>query len=248
MVQTNDTILEQDSTLNAFYADYQSNSTVVKMDELKERVLDLMHNEETEETYEALVTDIGNLTTGNTMEANMKNYIFQYVNHHFNIHTIVGKGESTDTVTAKEKIWDIAEQCIFEGGPSVLEARAFLTIDSLELLNHAWTDSCSTSGSSKKGLDDNKLKANEDEKVQATLDYRLIPNLLAGNRTATLQLGGDEHGYVEIFSITGIRMEIHRVAEGSNTLNLHELPSGVFIYKVTIGSEERNKDKLVILD
>ena len=82
------------------------------------------------------------------------------------VQTIVGKGESTDTVTAKEMIWDIAEQCILEGGPSELEGRAFLTIDSLDLLNYAWNDSCGGSGSSKRGLDD-KPEESEVKQVPA---------------------------------------------------------------------------------
>ena len=234
----NDTILEQESMLNSFFVGYQNNSAVVKLEVLKQRVVDFLDGN-SDETYSVLSSDIKAVSAGLSQEANIKDYVLYYLQYN----------EGVNPDNALIHIWEIATQCLFEGGPSVLEARAFLTIDSLELLNYAWEDSCDSEGggSSKWSGTLNQEETKEQEEKSISLDYRLIPNLFNGNRTATILLGMKETGFVEIYNITGSLVKKYEINEGSNNMDLRELYGGVFIYKVIVNQEEKRKDKLVVL-
>ncbi|MDX2003291.1 MAG: T9SS type A sorting domain-containing protein, partial [Chitinophagales bacterium] len=79
-------------------------------------------------------------------------------------------------------------------------------------------------------------------------DYRLIPNLFNGDRSARIVLGNEEEGVVEIYAMDGRLVSTYKVRGGVNTINLgNGIPTGVFVYKVWIGNEIKTNGKLVIV-
>ncbi len=142
---------------------------------------------------------------------------------------------------------DIADQCLFYGGPAVLEARALLTARDTSLWFYGWEDSCITVGSKTNELERHQQ---QEEKLQEDWDYRLIPNLFQGDKTAIITLQHEEQGSVEVYNIQGMLVGIYKVGEGSNVLALDKSinSAGVYIYKVFVGNELRYTDKLVVVE
>ena len=79
--------------------------------------------------------------------------------------------------------------------------------------------------------------------------YQLVPNLYKDNFTARITLGEDESGLVEIYTIDGRLMGMHKIASGIHQLDLSSdgLVAGVYLYKVTIGNETKTNGKLVVV-
>lgn len=185
--------------------------------------------------YAELNSEIGDVSTDNDMDGNMKGYLGLYLYSAKNGIT----GEITSAVNS------IAEQCVYDGGPSVLEARAFMVGQDLSLLNYDWDTLCTSGGGYKMARGETK----DSIMAKQSLDYRLIPNLYKDNFTARITLGADESGEVQIYAMDGRLMGQHSVTSGSNQLDLVNdgLIGGVYIYRVIVNGQIKNNGKLVVV-
>lgn len=141
-------------------------------------------------------------------------------------------------------IEDIAKECVFYSGPSVVEARTFMTIDSLGRIGYNWEENCNSS-QNKQG----NLGKDEIQTIEEQWDYKLHPNLLEGSSDVSIYLKKGETGIVEVYDLLGEMQGSYKVSEGTNTLSLSKIyRRGLLIYRVIILGEIKTVDKLIILD
>lgn len=103
-------------------------------------------------------------------------------------------------------------------------------------------------GSPKRELDE-LVKEYEGDTTDAvrTLNYKLIPTLIAGEMYGMITLGNGETGELFIYSIYGKEEGKYRLTEGTNKIPLNSLNlvQGIYLYKVSANGEVKNKDKIV---
>jgi hypothetical protein len=64
----------------------------------------------------------------------------------------------------------------------------------------------------------------------------------------TIELARDAEGRVELYTIDGKQIGNYRVKTGSNLIELKDLGSGIYFYRVWINNNLNNTSKLVILE
>jgi len=227
-----DSILEQDSVIANFVNEYKSTATV-KLDSVRWEINELRQQTYSATTYNLLEDRLEAIETNNDIDATTKEYSKRILE----LHKFQNSSE------LKGIIEDIAKECVFYSGPSVLEARSFMTIDSLGKIGLDWEGNCSGSGNK------TEFSKPDNNTEEARTDYRLHPNLILGNAEARITLMKGEDGIVEVFDFLGVRIAAYTVSEGENTLSLnHFYRSGLFIYQVTVNGKLKITDKLIFLD
>jgi hypothetical protein len=156
-------------------------------------------------------------------------------------------------VSLNNAVTAVANWCMFQGGPGVLEARAWLLRNQLNQDFLQWEDSCYTSPPQRIGRFENEEENLVENQLQATslIDnkkYYLHPNPTKTGFGATIELAQDAEGRVELYTIDGKQIGNYRVKTGSNLIELKDLGSGIYFYRVWINNNLNNTSKLVILE
>ncbi|MDX2003301.1 MAG: T9SS type A sorting domain-containing protein [Chitinophagales bacterium] len=235
-LQGEDSLLQAEPVLDSFMKAY-GNSAYAQLEGLRYEVEKLEADTFDLNRYNDLRAEIGKVITANDIEDNMKTYLDLYVQ--------VLKGVGVNELEGM--IQQLAEECAFYGGPSVLDARVYAISKDLSLASYEWEDSC-TGGSYKL-----YYEASTEQKPLTTEvpkpDYRLIPNLFNGERSARIVIANSEQGAVDIYAMDGHLINDYKLKEGANNIMLPQgMSKGVYIYKVTINNEYRATGKLVIVN
>ncbi len=140
----------------------------------------------------------------------------------------------------KGQINTLANRCVFNYGPAVWMARAFMIQDSSELINKNWEANCTAQP--RRAIRD---RSDEDDFV--TYDYKIHPTLIGSELRGNITLQKDEEGYVELYNTIGSKVGVLYVVEGRNELVLPtKINNGLIIYRVYIKNKLVKTDKLII--
>jgi len=228
-----DSIFEQDSIIEDFVEEYKTTATA-KLDSVRWEINELRQKAYDAETYNLLEDKLEDVQTSNDIDATTKEYSKR----------VLELLKFPNSNELKGIIEDIAKECVFYSGPSVVEARTFMTIDSLGRIGYNWEENCNSS-QNKQG----NLGKDEIQTIEEQWDYKLHPNLLEGSSDVSIYLKKGETGIVEVYDLLGEMQGSYKVSEGTNTLSLSKIyRRGLLIYRVIILGEIKTVDKLIILD
>ncbi len=229
-------LVKEDTVFSNFMYEYSQTATP-RLDTIKFDIEQYASKKQFDETaFTSLKERIENVSTTNLIEANMKSYADYYLE--------LTSGENVEELI--EQIRNIAEECLFFGGPSVLEARALVTADSLELLNYDWETGCYGGEGSKTATTEEK--ENVKISVQSAEFYKLIPTIIEGNMSGRIELAANEKGVLVLLSSQGIKAASYILNEGLNEIVLNNLSSsGMYFYKVYVAGEMKNTDKIIFI-
>jgi hypothetical protein len=126
--------------------------------------------------YYDLLAEINALQSANTIESSAKQYAKNLLD--------VKHGSATNEM--KGQINTLANRCVFNYGPAVWMARAYMIQDSSQLINKEWEANCTTQP--RKAIRDRN-----DEEDFVTYDYKIHPTLIGSELRGniTLQEGID---------------------------------------------------------
>ncbi len=225
-----DSIAYSDSVYIDFMADYGSSAFMVELEGLKTVVWEYNVDEAIPADYEELLQDLNNLSPSNVMEENalaMAKYVLKWKAGTYNNYD-------------EAAIWDIANLCAFYGGPSVHEARNFLSADSFDLWHKDWEDSCIVP-SPKRGADEINNVVETNRKI-----YDLYPNPAKGKLNIDWRNGED--ATVQFFNIIGQKVSESKLSDGTNTIVLSndKFVNGLYIIRFVQGGVVVANEKLVV--
>ncbi|MEX0812321.1 MAG: T9SS type A sorting domain-containing protein [Chitinophagales bacterium] len=247
VLEDQDSLIQTDTVLENFVKGYTNESLTPKLNTVQEKIVDYVEGINSEDTYEILVNELSNLNTTGAfeMETNRITYLESYLKFH----------EGVDSVSSVSDIEELAERCVFYGGPSVNEARMFMfnelsnytwsKIDSIFNGTLNWKIDCSSS-SSKLGRLEEIIKESLEESLPKKR-YELLPNVYSSERNGQVKLYEEETGHINVYSVSGSQLISRHLVSGSNTINLNALSKGIYIYEIIVNEEIKKTDKIIIV-
>ncbi len=200
-----DSIAYIDTVLSAFMDEYISESIELKIDSVRQEIAEMETEGSISEQFENLMNKLNQIYPTNDMESNLKSYTENY------LRVMTGNAVS-EWETA---ITNIANQCVFYGGPAVLEARAYLAGKNLTNFYKDYESNCELPSAKR-----NDEKSIEELKVfPESPQIILKPNFLSASERYISVIMPDD-GVLEIYSLFGSRQFSINLSKGEHIISL----------------------------
>jgi hypothetical protein len=174
------------------------------------------------------------LVVGNVVEQNLQD-----------VYAITIANRISDTLTATQitKLKAIAQQCPYEGGYGVYNARVLLsTVDSKVYMNECEKVKPNTGGKIR-GIEDDNQSLSSIEGIQ------VYPNPANDKLNIAIHLEEGQNATIVVYDLTGklILSNSLNVNNGLTEVSNVALAPGLYIYKININNTTVNSGKLSII-
>jgi hypothetical protein len=214
-------ILQSDSVLNAFYTSNQNSAY---------GILNLINDEIEIFNYSSASALNNSFVPENIIESYQQRFNDIYLSH-------------TDSVYAYSEseissLWEIAEACAVIGGNAVYQSRNLLM--SIENNVIEFEDNCNV---------ENMAEGRAMTTVTNTKEMKVYPNPTTGKITLACGLVDNESGWMQIYDLKGNLVKSFHLSNGTKTAHLDagSLQPGLYQYRIIVNGKTRQEDKLIII-
>ncbi|MBL7888094.1 MAG: T9SS type A sorting domain-containing protein [Bacteroidia bacterium] len=174
------------------------------------------------------------LFANNVVENNQKVFNALYLNY-------LNNNEYMFTQTEKDELLAIAEQCPFEGGNAVWQARVLYSTIENEWIE--FIDNCDASV--------RQMTLENTPTTETIMDnrFKLYPNPNNGQMVLEYTIEKNEEAILNIYDIAGklIRTDLINSNNKSIAINENSLDGGIYYYCISVKGKSVKSDKLIII-
>lgn len=136
-----------------------------------------------------------------------------------------------------QNLEDLAILCPFVDGPAVYRARAML----FDFLRKNYINNCETYSTGGMGF-----MRKKDQEIEQAPDILVYPNPSKEDVNVSIQVDNGKTAQFVIHDYTGKMISDHQLSNGNSQIDISQLPSSIYFYKIIVDGKVKKSDKLII--